>query len=288
MRLFFTTMCGPGSLTDLRELWDPIKGYFAGLSVVYFGAREDEEAQYLEANKGEGIVIYLPYVGRHDLARTVAIHSGVIQDGDWIVQCDTLERIPASFIANHVAPWYGLTGMQPNCWYYHNKPLVFKYHESLRYEGTPHEGLRRDDGQMRSLELNQMEIFKDEAQVRLNVRPLKRDKWHFVKHYGRYALLPWGSNHYLLPLSGKPDAQRLFEERERARLVFIDLIRELGIKRDVDSVVAYMKTGKMDERFIRHVETDKIWNDIYRVYVLGRQDIVDNHDWSNVVKVISP
>jgi hypothetical protein len=279
-------MAGPGSLVDLRELLEPIKAHLTGLAVVYHGATTDEETQYLEANKGEGLIIYLPYTGRHDLSRNVALHCGKIQDGDWVLQCDTLERIQPRVLTELIPNLVQIRD-GTNAYFYYGKPLFYLYHESLRFIGTPHEGLRRDDGYLRAKELSG--VFPDSQQeIRVNVRPIKRDKWHFIKHYARYSLLPWGSNHYLLPLSGKPNAAELFEKREKARMVFIDLLRQLNIKRDVDSVIAYMKAVKMDLRFIKHVENDKVWNDVYRFYIKGMDDFVDDHDWSNVIKVDSP
>lgn len=282
MRLFFTTMCGPDSLEDLSELFEPIREHLTGLSVVYFGARDDLEAKYLEIIKGEGTIIYLPYVGRHDLARNVALHSGAIDESCWVIQCDTLERIKPR-VLTELAPTITQIRDGTNAYFYYGKPLLYSYHESLHFVGTPHEGLRRGDGHLRAKELSG--VFPDsEGEIRVNVRPLKRDRWHFVKHYARYSLLPWGSNHYLLPLDGKPNRDQLFEERERARMVFIDLLSHLKVKRDVDSVIQYMR-GPMNERFIKHVEKDKVWNDVYRRYVLGRDDFVDDHDWSNVIKL---
>jgi len=282
-----TLMAGKGSLEDIRELWEPIKVYFDGLVCTYHGDREDEDAKYLEGTKGEGRIIYLPYSGRHDHSRNTYLWCGPIEQGDWCCQADTLERPSPTFLSLAIGPSrHMLTDRYeryPNIYYFHSKPFLFRYHESMRYQGTPHEMLVREDGGGRGFELR--DTYPNEADVRENVRPLKRDRWEFVKHYGRYSLLPWGSNHYILPLSGKPNAEEIFRKRESARVAFIDLLRELNVKRDVDSIIEYMK-GKMDPRFVAHVETDKVWNDVYRKYVLGREDFVDNHDWSNLVKVL--
>lgn len=287
MRLFLTLVCGPGSLEDLRELWEPIKSHFDGLSVVCHAGPHSPEGRYLENEidgGNRGYVTYLPYTGRHDLSRNTALWCGGIEQGDWVMQIDTLERVPIEFasIARTLVQAFKAQGT--NTVYYYGKPILFQYHESLRYVGTPHEGLQRGDSQMRAMELSSQ--WPDESKVRLNVRPLKRPRDHFIKHYARYSLLPWGSNHYLLPVSGKPNASELFAQRETARMGFIALIRELGISRDVESILEYMRAPvPMDPRFVAHLQRDKVWNDVYRRYILGRDDFVDDHDWSNLVEI---
>lgn len=281
MKTWISFMCGENSLEDIREMYEPIKEFFDGICAACFADRFSPEALYLEVNKGEGYITYLPYTGRHSLARNVAIHNGTIQDGHWIVQTDVLEH-PQPWFLKTLAPLFMAEG-RVNCCYYYGKPFLFQYHESLEYHGTPHENLIRGDGKMQAIEL--AHAWPDESKVRLNVRPRKRDKWHFLKHYGRYSLLPWGSNHYILPLSGKPNAEEIFRKRESARMAFIDLLRELNIKRDVDSIIEYMK-GEMDPRFVAHIEADKVWNDIYRFFILCREDFTDNHDWNDLVKIL--
>lgn len=279
-KIWLTLVCGEGSYTDLQELWEPIKEHFTGLCAVCHAAPDSMEAKYLDIVKGEGRIIYMPYVGRHDMSRNVALHCGAIQDGDWVVQTDVLEH-PQPWFLETLAPLFMAEG-RVNCCYYYGKPFLFEYHESITYQGTPHENWVRQDGKGQAIEL--AHAWPDESKIRLNVRPRKRDKWHFVKHYGKYSLLPYGSNHYILPLSGKLNAREIFEKRETARMSFIYLLRELGIKRDVDSVIEYMK-GKMDPRFMAHVEVDKVWNDIYRFFILKREDFIDDHDWNNVVQI---
>jgi len=292
MKIFLTLMCGPGSLVDLTELWEPIKAHFNGVCAVYFGAREDEEAQYLESIRGEGRITYLPYTGRHDLARTICIHNGKIQEGDWCVATDTLERLSPTFLSwAVVANKHMLTDKRnayPNMYYFYSKPLLFRYHESLIYRGTPHESLVRQDGGGRAMELKG--YYPNEADVRANVRPIKRpDPFHFVDHYGKYYIgQPWGSNHVLLGLDKNGDPQKLFPVREARRLAFREYCRNiLGLKLDVDSVKTYLIANQSNlppdiKKFLRE---EKILNDLWRYHVLGRRDFVDDHDHRNMVEI---
>lgn len=276
-------MAGQGSLQDLKELFEPIKDYVRGICVTYHGSPKDEEAVYLEQNVGEGRVLYIPYSGRHDHSRNCYLYNGVIKQGDWCLQFDVLERVNPEFLLGlplFLSHW---EKQGANAIFYYGKPLLFKYHESMFYRGFPHESLQRGDGHMRAVEIS--DAYPNEADIRLNVRPQKRSPEHFIKHYARYSLMPWGANHYALGLENKPNAQKLFVEREIGRLKFIELLRELNIERDVDAVIEYMRAGGMDQRIRAHVSQDKIWNDVYRYYVLGRFDFKDDHDWSNLVEV---
>lgn len=281
MKLWFTFMAGPNSLEDLHELWDPIKEHFTGLCAVYHGGRDDLEAQYLEANKGEGIIIYLPYVGRHDQSRNVALHCGKIEDGDWVMQCDTLERIPKSFIETWVLK--GLMQTKSNMILYYGKPLLFQYHESLQYVGTPHEGLRRQDGQALPIPLEQ--ALPNESVVRLNVRPQKREPFHWVSHYARYMMMPWGSNHGLLGLSDRGDPAKLFSEREQRRLAFLTEMKRRGYPRTLDGLKR-MLSQPLDGTLKDFLNNEKVWQDYYRYHVQGDKTVIDEHKWTSM-KVIT-
>lgn len=275
-KLFLTLICGPGSYEDVHELWEPIRDHFDGLCAVCHDAPSSPLAWYLEETKKAGRIIYLPYVGRHDMSRNVALHCGVIEDGDWVMQCDTLERIQPKVLTELVPLLTQLRG-GVDMYLYYGKPLLFAYHESLSYQGTPHEGLRRLDGCMRAEELSQ--AFPDEREIRLNVRPIKRDKWHWVSHYARYMLLPWGSNHGLLGLSDRGDPATLFPAREQARLRFRDEMLQRGFPRTIDGLNAMLKQP-LDDKLKSLINSDKVWVDYYRFHVLGERDLVDEHRWT--------
>lgn len=280
-RVFLSLLAGPGSYVDLDELWTPIKDHFDGICAVYFGNQDDIEAKYLEAAKGEGRIIYLPYVGRHDLARNVALHCGVIQNDEIVVVTDTLER-PSPVFCRDVG---NLLSGQVNILFFFGKPLAFRYHESLTYVGSPHENLRRQDGQMCAIDLayGWGEDKIDEAAIRANVRPQKRDKYHFVNHFARYMLFPWGSNHALLGLEKNGDPTKLFPIRETKRLEFREEMRRRGYSVDLQGLKK-MLSGPIDARLRDLIQGDKVWSDWYWYYIKGRKDVVCGHDDRDMIK----
>jgi hypothetical protein len=281
MNKWFVAMAGPGSLEDLKELLEPIKQYFNGIVITYHGERNDPEGEYLESVKGEGKIIYLPYSQRHDFSRNAYLFCGPIKEGDWIVQSDVLERPNPKFLATYLNELISNNdGL--NMFYYYGKPFVYQFSESLTYRGSPHESLIRQDGRANGAELNS--VWPNEADVRLNVRPLKRkDQYGWMFHYLRYYLMPWGTNQCLLGNENRSNnIMEIFQKREVMRLKFRDMVREKGFDLSVDGVKAFLTTTELNDSLKFIVNNEKIINDAYRFWVLNDQTINDNHHWKDL------
>ena len=279
-------MAGPNSLEDLQELVNPVIQFFDGLVVTYHGELGDAESKFLEENKKEGKIIYLPYCQRHDFSRNAYLFCGPMKNGDWCLQIDVLERLGVQFAQKlptfiKDCKHHNLNGI----WYY-GKPFLFEYHESLVYRGSPHEGMVRQDGNMAAIDYSQAE--PDEGKVRLNVRPLKRpDLFHWVGHYCKYMLFPFGSNHSLLGLDERyyqNEMQVGFQTRETARLAFIKELEKRGFERTVKGVIE-MLSGELDETLKTFLRTEKVWQDVYRYYVLNDRTVIDEHKWSSMIEI---
>ncbi len=284
-KIFLTLVCGEGSYIDLTELYEPIAPYLNGVCAVCHASPDSMEGKYLEVIKGDGHIVYLPYVGRHDLSRTVAIHCGAIEDGDIVCQFDTLERLSPSFAAT--IPELMGNMDQVDAFYYYGKILLYRYHESVTFQGTPHEAWRLQ-GKQHPVCLELSKAYPNEADVRLNVRPQKRPTTHFILHYLSYYVgTPWGANHMILGLDKNGDPSKLFPEREARRLAFRDLLRHRGIPLKAEAVKQYMldHKGDVDEEFKQFICKEKILNDVWRYYVLGRTDFIDDHDHENVIEI---
>jgi hypothetical protein len=273
-------MAGKGSAEDLRELWEPIKDHFDGICCTYFGEMRDDEAIYLEAEKGEGHVTYLPYVGRHDLARNVGLHCGKIENGDIVVVTDTLER-PSPTFCRDVG---NLLSGEINTLFFFGKILAFRYHESATYVGTPHERFVRQDGQMWAVDMSHGwgDNKIREAEIRANVRPEKRPADHWVGHFARYMLLPWGSNHALLGLEKNGDPNKLFPIREVKRLAFREEMRRRGYPVTLDGL-KQMLSSPIDVKLRDMIQGDRVWSDYYWHVIRGRE-LVCGHDDRDMVK----
>ncbi len=284
-RLFFVAMAGPGSAADLKELIDPIKDTFDGFVIVLHDACGGPEDQYLESIKKAGAVIHLPFARRHSFSRNHYLWCGPIEDGDWIVQTDTLERLNPEFAGRlrHMVGGFEAQGI--NAAFYYNKAFLYQQHESLEFAGSPHEGLRRHDGQMRAIELSS--YYPTETDVRYSVRHLKRtDQFHWVDHYARYYIdYPYGSNHCLLGNCDRGDEMAIFRQREVMRNQFRTELLRRGVPRRMDAVIRYWHDHPLDDTMRRFVNQEKILNDLYRYHILNDLTCIDEHHWTSLKSV---
>jgi len=285
-KIYFCGMSGPGSLENLKELIEPISEFIHGVIWTLHDSVGSEEEKYLESVKGDGKVIHYYYSGRHDVSRNQYLWCGPLKNGDYILTCDDLERINKDFAASLPSMIKTLKEEGINCLYFYGKPLFFEYHESMIYSGSPHEGLMRRDGKMSAIEYANLQ--PDESKVRLNVRPLKRkDPFHWVPHYARYMLMPWGSNHSLLGLEHRGNIQELFPKRDAKRLAFLEEIDRRGFERTLDGLEK-MFSGELDQKLKQFINEEKVWNDFYRYKILGDKTVIDGHTqevWNQIIKI---
>ena len=285
MKPWLVGMSGPGSLENLRELIDPIKHAFRGVVWVLHDARDSEEAHYLETVKGEGKVIHYYYCNRHCESRNQYLWCGPIKQGDWCVQVDHLERLAEGFLKEMPRLIQQLDSTGYNATYFFGKVFMFKYHESMRYQGTPHEGFHREDGGLRGVELNQ--IFTQETDARYSVRHLKRDEpYSWLRHYLSYYLRqPWGSNHVLLGNCDRPERgteKEIYLQREHVRLEMLEYLRSKGVELTVDGFYEYLTANPKDPVMLRLCSLEKITNDAYRFRILNDFSVTDHHHWKDL------
>lgn len=274
-------MSGSDSLIDLKELIEPIKQHLDGVVWVLHDSRDGPEDQYLESVKGAGAVHYAHYCHRHDFSRNLGLYWGPLTEDCWCIGADSLERISPLFAANARRLIADMDGAGINAAFYYGKHFMFRYHESIRYQGNPHEGLTRDDGQMRAIDLK--DHLPVETDVRYGVRAAKRDPLHWLFHYGRYYLsTPWGANHCLLGNVDRGDEMAIYRAREKVRLELRGYLRSVGAPFTVDGFKAYVVANPRDPTILRLCSVEKITNDLYRHFVLGDTTINDNHHWRDL------
>ncbi len=271
-RLFLIFITNAGNEENLRELIEPIKEHLDGI-VAVFHHPKDSGADYLESVKGAGKVIYRDWVNRFDYSLNECLFAGIIEEGDIVVKTDVLERPAAPFVSiikDTIHP--GMISQGLDCLYYYGKDYVYIYNELMQYQGSPHTGLR---GTKKAIEISSH--YPNEADVRLNVRPLKRtDPLNWVAHYLKYYLYPAGSNQCLLGLEKQGDPAKLFGPREERRLAFRREMRRRGFPMTVDGAKAIL-AAPLDHVMKGFINGDKIVNDSYRLFVLKDETVVDTH-----------
>jgi hypothetical protein len=284
---YLVFMTGPNSIENLREMIEPIKQYFRGVCALVHDSNEfSPEVEYLTKinnELGEGNIILGSFVGRHDHSRNRILFETGIKNGDYLVTLDTLERIPEVFAKNLFNLMMQMNHEGVDVIYYFSKPYVIKYREDMEYKGTPHESLVGKYS-ISSVELTLLnEYFKDENNVRINVRPIKRpDKFHFIGHYAKYLLQP-NSNQILLGLENQKHPQEMWSKREENRLRFIKTLEDRGFDRSFAGVLALF-SGPIDDELKHYINNEKVWQDVYRYYILKDDTVIDEHSWISMKK----
>jgi hypothetical protein len=201
-----------------------------------------------------------------------------MKNGDIFLQIDTMERISPKFCYERLPGLVSLMdeaelGMIAN----YGKGMLFKYSEDLEFRGSPHWYAINVNGKAINLELPKDEFW--------NVRSEQRDNYQWVTHYLKYWLYPAGSNHALLGLEKQGDPQKLFPQREIARLNFRNEVVSRGYDLTVDGVLQMFKDN-LDNTLKQYINSEKTLNDAYHYLILNDKTVVDNHDLKSMKKVL--
>lgn len=283
---YLVFMAGPNSLEDIIELISSIKNYIRGINCLLHDLDEfSEEAEYiLKVNNelGAGNVIFGTYVGDHSHSRNRILKECKFKTGDRIVSLDLLERIPVEFANQFDSLFLQLEQNEIDVANFYAKPYLILYREDMLYIGTPHESLISINvlgRELKRIELNQ--YFPDENKVRINMRPIKRDKFNHIEHYIRYILQP-NSNQNMLGIEHRGGREELIkQEKHRENIVF--LLDACEFPRNIEGMKKLLQ-GNTFCKAIRDAINENGWiNNFYRYHTLGeREGIVDTHDWSKL------
>ena len=281
---YLVFMSGPGEQENIHELVEPIKPYIRGICALVHDADSfDEGAKYIlgvNNELGAGNVIFGPYVGDHSHSRNRILKETRLKQGDRIVSLDLMERIPIEFAAQFGQLFTQMEEKSIDVANFYAKPYLIKYREDMMYIGTPHESLICYN--LFGIELNRVELnqyFTNENKVRINIRPLKRDKMHFIDHYVRYLLQP-NSNQNMLGIEHRGGTAAL-PKYEKHRQDLITLLEACEYSRTVNGVKQLLLTQLGPT--LREIVNENGWvNNFYRYHILGERNLKDTHDWSDL------
>ena len=271
-------LCGitqSGNAAALEEHLSPIHHFFDGLNWVYHLPEEKETLAVLEKYKGAGTIQKIPFFNRFGFARNHYLFNGIIKDGDWFVIQDSHERIDPAFAENLPNLIKLLEGNSIDGVTLHGKGFFFQFNEWMEYRGSVHEQLV---GAKNVIELTTVRGYEDSSKYFTNRRADLRDSQHFVEKYLFYYLCP-GSIHCLL---GCEKDRGKFERRQVLRAEFREFCKKENIPLDVNSVIAYL--GENTESMKKFINEEKIFNDVYRKYVLCEK-LKDDHNWEDMIQL---
>jgi hypothetical protein len=272
MRLWLIGVTNEGHEEDLRELIEPIKHDFDGL-VWTFHYPKDAGADYLEAVKGEGEIIYTKWCNRLDFSRNHCLFQGPIKIGDWFLTIDSLERLSPDFTKALKNLCSELDSQEIDGAYLYNKRFLFKFNEESSFINNPHEGIK---GVSKTIELSNQKFWRKEYQK--NIRSEKRgDPHHFINHNFKYYFFP-NTNHLIL---GFENDQNLIKKRYENRAKLLRAIYDQGFDPlDIKAVEECFRKHLTDD-MRQCIDFDKFLNDWYRYKILEEKEgLIDKHDFS--------
>lgn len=289
-KLWLTSMSHGGldALENAREMIEPIRHLLDGVIwVLHDTDASDAAAVYLESVRGQGRVIHRGWpAGRHWHSMNETLFTGLMEEGDYVLFCDPLERPAVQFVSRvkeEIGPL--MQEAERSVLFYFGKPYLFIYRETLEYRQSPHWTLVGWPGH--PIEWSQME--PDEGRVRLNVRPIKRadQPYHWVGHMLRYWIsYPAGSNSAALGLDHFPPGDRntQFVQRETRRLQFRQMMRARGFPLTVDGFVALCRAG-LDDELKAHLRAEKTLSDGFHYLVNGNTAVKSSHKPSDAIPI---
>lgn len=250
---------------NIEEL-TTISHYFDGLAAVdHFS--DDGTYEVLKNKCGAGFVEQIPYYGHHGHSMSHFLLHPKIKIGNWIILCDSSERISESFACN-IRPFVKmLENNKINTVYNYSKVLLFKVFPHQSVQNTPHFsilGLRPN-----FVSIEKSGWFNSEKDYFYSLRNEQRGKYDFIDHFMKYYLQVH-SNHNLLGLENFGNPAELFPILEQQRIDFLLYLQELGINNDVNSLKSYLvDTNLLPDKIKYFINNNLILNQFYRYHVLN-------------------
>lgn len=280
------TLCGMSGYTDedfqnLIEIIEPIKERVSKIvwTINYTNIKDifnlDSNFLFNQLKSNYNIYfIFNQWMYRNDFARNSYLFSGHIKYGDICVNLDTLERLKPKFFENFDIIVQIMIQHKFDGFVLHNKRFIFIYNDFLEYKGNPHEGIHN---LQKIGEITQIEEYKNIDDYFENIRPQKRDKYHFVDAYVKYYYSYPNSNHCLL---GCENDQELFQKREHLRRFFrLYCYKNLNLDFTVDCLKHYILNNDLDEFMKQAFNEERILNDFYRYHKLNDRSFEDRQTW---------
>lgn len=265
---------------NIQEIVDNLGEIDGILAVDHYST--DGTYELLEQNKRDGDIIRCPYQNNHSQSMNIWLNSPKLNLGDWVVLLDSSERIGSKLLANLKSYLLWFEQANINIIVNHSKVFIFRRWPQQFFTNTPHWAFQ--GGRQGYLKLEDSRLFEKEEDYYFSVRDRNRDKNHFIKHYVSY-LLQKDSNHLLLGLEGKPNFVETFTKRENQRIEFLLYLKERNLPNIISSIDFLCHEEPLDQKFREFVNSNKILNDYFAYNILGKTDLIDNHNWEEIIKI---
>jgi len=249
---------------NLIELCQPLK-HISGIFGVVHQPSNDKSYEVLEANKGSGDIIKLPYLQRHDWSMNGFLFNPKFMRGSWCLLADSLERYSEQFLSQIRSFICQLEQNNIEYVYQYSKLMLFKKKDEHFFFGSPHWGLANREGNSIRIE----QYIPDDKQVRWSVRNEKRAKDEYISHFMVYWFHAGFSNHLLLGNEDNLNKYRILENIRREFLTFCS--QELKIDLTVEAFKNYILKNGLNYDLKFYINEVEILNSWYCYEILGHK-----------------
>ncbi len=255
---------------DLKEIFEPLEHLLETREIGALWVDGGSSADQIMHVKSLGVwVKHRAWTNDHDFSMNEYLRDRDIKHGDWIIQCDTSERIHPDFVhklLDQMLDNFEEQGI--NTVYQRSKPLLFRKFDDQFFMGTPHWGLQNQ--MPHTVDIATFDGFEDDKTYFWSNRD-DINKWitNGMKYYYVYGR----SNHMWLvysPANYPESTRNLIREHEIQRMVFRRYCRtELGLSMDnLDDITEFMKNEELTQTFIAFLNYEKVLANYYR-YIHG-------------------
>lgn len=280
-RLWICGIC-QNNEKDLRAIFEPLNAFMQEGRLGGFWIDGGSSEDYtINALMRHGIQwISRKWTNDHDFSMNEYLRHPMIKHGDWIIQCDTSERIHPDFISKLLDKMLDNFEQQGiNTVYQRSKPLLFRKHDDQFFLGTPHWGLQGQ--RQHAVDISKFDAFEnDETYFWSNRDDINKWITNGMKYYYVYGR----SNHMWLvysPANYPGTTQQFIHQHERKRMEFRDYCRhDLNLNMDnLDGITQLLKSDNLPEKLIEFIKYEKVLANYYR-YINGeeQQNIYDTQN----------
>ncbi len=251
---------------NIKSLTDPIWNFVDGLIFVDHGST-DGTRELLEERKGCGKIIDEEWVNSHDYSMNHLLLKGGLENGDWCIFRDSMERFNEEW-ASKIQDFVDQLRIR---WirtvYNYGKIFMFQYNDSMFFTGSPHFGLQ--GAQAHSVDLKDL-YNEDKKEHTWRIRDGEeggRPIDNKIDHEAKYAWVYGRSNHLLLGYENK------LEQYERAEIIrqhMRDNARTAGFEMTVEGLKDFLSflLDKEKDSFKSFINSHRVWRNFYRFHFL--------------------
>jgi len=261
-----------GEEENIKELVKTFK-YFDGaffnvnyndVNLVNTIVSSNETFHLLNLHKGNGKIVWTPWIGRHDWAMNCFLN--MIPNGDAFVYVDAQETLKVEFLEGMRALFkeQAANGVKSIWW---NRPYcILEKTPQMQFVGNPHAWLNGIQGKYINI-ANESKVVYDKGGVHFGdlLYNKKKRENTMLLHGVKYSLYDLPNNQFNMFYTGVE-----FMEHEKRRQIFCALLDKLGYSRDLDGLEKFFREKWNYYRLdlIEYLNFEFVFRDFYRYKIL--------------------